>query len=201
MKRDFLFSVLFSFYLLLMVLPFIQSRLHIIISKELKGDFYSTEYKPFTFKSWFENSYQQNTEKYISEHIGFGSDFVRLNNQVDFSFFKYTNCDVIIGKEGYLYQKGYIESKNGMDIITSYAADSLAYKLRYITEQLKNNNTDLILVIPPSKTNYYYEKIPDYLIKKNRGNTNYELIINRLDRKSTRLNSSHVSESRMPSSA
>jgi len=70
---------------------------------------------------------------------------------------------VVIGKNGYLYDKGYIEGYTGKDFIGKGRIDLQIEKAKVVQTELKKKNIDLLFVFAPGKGSYFPEYIPDGL--------------------------------------
>jgi len=164
--------------ILLLIIPFIQSEFNLIKLTPLKGAFTQSEKTHFNISNWFSGTYQEQGEKYLNETFGFRNLFIRINNQLAFSFFNKANVwNVIIGKKNYLYDEIYIKAYYGTDFIGIDSTMHRMQKLKYIQDTLSKLNKDIILVFGTGKGSFYPEYIPDrYKTKK--GLTNYEIHVN-----------------------
>jgi hypothetical protein len=167
-------GALFLLILFLLTLPVIQGTLNVFHLSSLKGAVEQPVKKQFNFKDWFSGDFQEQEEKYLNETFGFRSSFIRVNNQIAYSFFGKAKANgVIIGKENYLYEENYIRAYYGTDFI---GVDSITHRierLKYIQDTLAKLNKNIILVFAAGKGSFYPEYFPDqYKITK--GVTNYE---------------------------
>ena len=87
------------------------------------------------------------------------------------------------------FNGGNVREKNRIKI--EEAIEELHYEVNEVARGLKTNATKTIGVVIPELNNIFCAEII----------TGMEDILRSQDRKSTRLNSSHIEESRMPSSA
>ena len=72
----------------------------------------------FTKENWFNGKYQDTSSKYINDNFGFRNDFIRINNQRVFMLYNEARANgVIIGKDNYLYEYGYIVAALGNDYV------------------------------------------------------------------------------------
>jgi hypothetical protein len=77
------------------------------------------EFPKISVKSFWAGEFQTRVDKWISKNLGLRGAFVRLDNQINFSFFneissKYES-KIILGKDRWLYEKVYIDSLNYRD--------------------------------------------------------------------------------------
>jgi hypothetical protein len=172
-KTGIIRSILLLVIILLMIVPVIQNRFKIIDIKPLSGAITKTEKTYIHLNDWFSGDYQTNEEKYLNETFGFREFFVRLNNQVAFSLFKKSSAQqVVLGKDGCLFEENYIKAYYGEDYI---GVDSLTHrmqKLKFITDTLRKLNKNIILIFAPGKASFFPEYIPD-TCKRPIGPTNY----------------------------
>ena len=99
---------------------------------------------------------------------------VRLSNQIDYSLFSELHAkNTVIGKDGYLYEKGYITEYNGESFVGSESIRLRVEKLAFIQGKLEEKNIELLMVIAPGKGSYYPEFIPDKMGNKEAELRNY----------------------------
>lgn len=184
MKRK--YTVIFIFIMIMLFIPMLQQILKVVTIDDLNGSY--TEYKQpkFTYAAWKDGKFQEEEENYINQNFGFRNLFVRLNNQLYYTFFKEAKANsVIVGKNNYLFEVKYIEAYLGKDFLGKEAIEQKIKKLSAINEFLKSKGKDLIFVTAAGKGSYYPEYIPDRYykrIKKIEGKTNLE-IYNKLFKK------------------
>lgn len=174
-KIALLIVVLLGFYILMA-----QAVFHFSNERNLKGSFTPKEKPSFEASSWFTGNYQDSLNDFANENFGFRSFFVRLNNQLEYSLFNNAKANgVIVGKEGYLYEKNYITAYLGEDFVGDSTIAQKISKLEEIQKRLKKRDIDLILVFAPGKASFYPEYIPDQFDRK-KTKTNYEGYVNAL---------------------
>lgn len=153
---------LFAVIFILLFIPLLQMQFSVFNIKPLNGAIKKIDKPKFTTASWFSEDFQSQTEKYLNQQFGFRNWFVRLNNQIKYSFFNKAQANgVIIGKENYLYEESYITAFYGKDFIGKDAIEDQMQKLRFIQDTLKSRGIDIILVFAPGKGSFYPEYIPD----------------------------------------
>lgn len=169
-------KLLFAAIISLLFLPMLQQQIPILDLKPLNGSFETVEKPEFTIHSWLEGEYQVEQEKYINQHVGFRSFFIRLYNQYHFSLYSEAKAKgVVVGKANYLYETNYIEAYFGNDFIGSRKIKRKIQKLERICDTLKNKNIDLIVILAPGKASFYPEFIPEKYRSNKRTTTNYEV--------------------------
>ncbi len=156
---------------------FLQSKFNFITVIPLKGDIHSVNKKPLNWHSWISGEWQLNEEKYLNDSFGFRPDFIRLNNQISYSFFNLAKArGVVVGKQDYLFEKQYIDAWSGKDFLGKDSIARVMAKVKYIQDTLKKLNKDVILIFAPGKASFFPEFIPD-AFHKVRKETNHEYFV------------------------
>lgn len=157
-------------------LPLVQTIYPIIDSYPLRGSFTKHPCPKISDTAWFNGSFQKALEKYLSDEVGFKPDFVRLKNQIDFSFFhKCHSEDVELGEEGILFSTTYLDYYYGKVFTRPSKIDSIVFKLEKINDTLIKLGKTLIVVIAPNKCEYFVEYAPSWYEKIKVHETDYEL--------------------------
>lgn len=165
---------------ILLWIPLIQYFTSYWEVDKLHGYFKDEKKPAFTFNSWFNSSFQTRFDKFYNQKFGFRNNFVRLHNQLDYTLFNELHANsVIVGKEDYLYEKNYIKSYLGDDYIGADKISSTIKTIDSIYQVLKENNTEMLIVIAPGKGFFYPEFIPDEMLHE-RGPTNYDTYVKEL---------------------
>lgn len=151
--------------------------LDIIPTDRLWGHYTSTPQPKFTMETWFDGTYQDQMEKHRTERTLIRNIFVRINNQIDFSWYNKANAvGVIVGKEGYLFEEYYIDAHLGRDF---HGADTLnmdLQKLVAVRDTLQKLDVEVVIVIAVGKGTFYSELIPDSYDPQKKRQSNYEYI-------------------------
>lgn len=176
---NFVKKCLFILILLILIFPAIQKKLKLISSKELNGVFSLTEIPEFTVSGWFKGTYQEQFRRHIEDYPGFKSKFVRLCNQLDYSFFSIAHASkCMVGKHGYLYGTEYISSYLGTNFIGKRYCNEKVRLLKILQERLwKEKKIFLLVVFVPDKGTFYPEYIPSNYLKDKQENSNYSYYI------------------------
>src|SRR3989339_457376 len=173
-------QILFSFLLCLICIPFLYENMEFIDFRPLAGVYSITTKPEFKIKEWFDGNYQVNYEKYIEHNLGLRNILVRIKNQIDYSFFNLSNADkVIVGKEGYLYEKNYIDAYLGNDFVGESAISDKVRKIKEVQKVLKEKNIDLVVALLPGKASFYPEYIPARFDQSKKISMNYDWILKR----------------------
>lgn len=170
-------KLLLACTMLIWLLPAIQDKLHLIHEGDLRGDYRLENDTTFNFPAWFDGAYSIRKEKYLNDQFGMRNQFVRVKNQVYYSLFSIPCAnDVVIGKEGFLYEEKYIKAYLGEDFVGEDLLNKRFNKLKFIQDTLKKLNKDLILLFAPGKASFYPEYIPEKYPNK-RAKTNYAVSV------------------------
>jgi hypothetical protein len=155
-------KLLFATVIIFLFLPMIQQKMKLVKLKPLDGS-YSTIEKPlFTLNDWLEGKFQTNQQDYLDQEAGFRSFLVRTYNQIYYSLFDQARANnVTIGKDNYLYDKSYINAYLGRDFIGQQRITDKIAKLQRISDTLRAQDIDIIVVFAPGKGSFYPEFIPD----------------------------------------
>jgi len=154
--------VLLVILLSLFVLHFTQYQFNWIKLKPLDGYYIDAEKTKFSWKDWFSGTYQETEDKYLNDHFGFRSFFIRINHQWRFSLFnKVKTAWVTVGKENYLYEENYIKAWYGTDFVGQDSIEQRMYKLKMLQDTLNQLGKKIIVVLAPGKGAFYPEYIPD----------------------------------------
>lgn len=165
------------------ILPIFQQFQPFIRYKSLDGEYTILDKPKFLWNNWFQGEFQEKCQDYINDNIGFRPWFIRTYNQVYYSLFSSSaNNKIIKGREGYLYEKIYIESYLGLDYIGDKRMDTLFYKMNNLRDTLNKLNKELIIIIAPSKADFFPEFIPKSYLNLQKKNTNYKEIRTRLSK-------------------
>ena len=178
---NFLKNLFLTIFLLLLLLPLFQTIFTPFKEKKLNGFFLlndEPELKWFTWKKWFNGSFQVDYSKSTEDHIGLRNSLFRLHNQYDYSLFGITHAQGFIkGKKGNLFEEDYIQEYTGKYFIGKNAISKKFRKLRVIQEDLKTENIDLIPVIEPGKASFYSELIPRHYHPEKRSISNQDYFL------------------------
>lgn len=155
---------LFGLILLLLVLPSLQARFNLIGETPLTGSFLATD-KPdpglFTRSEWLSGVFQEDFNNRTENNIGFRNSLVRINNQLDFSFFRQANAEgVIVGKNGELFEEDYIREARGIYFTGDKTWQKKAAQLRAVQDTLRKMGKTLAVILEPGKATFYPDLLP-----------------------------------------
>jgi hypothetical protein len=168
-------NIIFIFLMAIIFLPMLQKAVPFIKSGPLNGEYAIAPDTAVTFMSWFDGSYWNKKSKYINDNMGFRPDLVRLNNEVDFDFFKKIHSEWrLIGDNACIFQDVYIYSYLGRDFDGYPFILEKVRKLKAIQDTLGKLGKSLIFVHAPCKAFYYPEYFPKRYRDTVRCTTNFE---------------------------
>lgn len=166
---------LLSGILLFLFIPLLQNTLHFKAVKPLKGAYELTEDIKISKQDWLEGTYQAQKEKFLDQNFGLRNNYVRLNNQLDFTLFRKANVKkLVVGKGDFLFEDDYINAYYGNNFIGEKQLDERFKKLKAVQDVLSAQGILLEVVFAPGKATFYSEFIPDnWQYEKKQNNYEY----------------------------
>lgn len=177
MNNSMLHKILFSVFVTVILLPLILYSLNSKDPFQLKGAFKPVPRPEFSFNAYFSEDFQPAYNSYWNSAFGLRGFFVRLHNQILFTFFNQSNVTgVEVGKNNYLYETAYINAFYGYDYIGKPAISGKVRQLKSVSDSLSARGCQVLVVFTAGKASYYPEYISDYHVPS--GNpTNHETYI------------------------
>lgn len=170
-------NILFLSLLLALFIPYLNNKFKWIELSVLNGFFQKTERPALSFKDWLGGSYQDSLTKYQNENIGFRPFFVRLRNQIYWwSDKKSRTKNVVVGKDDFLFEKGYIDAYLGKDRKDSTHFNRVVSELKLAQDSLEKKGISFLVVLAPGKASFFPEYIPDDFLEDRKTITNYQLL-------------------------
>ena len=167
------YVLLFIFIVLL--LPIVQQSYPLFTSKKLDGYFTDAHDIEFTLQKWWDETYQPAKSAYLNDHCGFRPELLRLNGQIDYTFFgKIHSGTIVEGSSNYLYQDVLINAYYGRDYIGYPAIQTKLLKLKKLQDTLERLGKSLTLIYAPCKAYFYPDNFPDKLKSPQRTTANFE---------------------------
>jgi len=174
-------TILLAIGLIIIVGSGIQMVFKVYPVKALNGSFTESVKPKLSSTSWFDESFQSQSESWLNENFGFRNFFLRLNHQVSFWIFNKAHSEgVIVGKKNYLFEKFYIDALNGTDFIGIAKWEEKIGKLSALSDSLQKLNKSFLICIGPSKALHHKEYIPEYLLSEGGSPYNYIYLKKRL---------------------
>lgn len=179
-KRNIIVTALFYLIVGLVSVPLIQQLTGFAYVRPLKGGVKAID--PPVFENWFSGEFQQKADNYINTSFGFRPSFVRLHNQLDYWLFNVVNANnVIIGKDGYLYEYSYIKEYLGKNFLGKDEINKRISKLKSVSDTLAKRNIDIVVLLAAGKASYFPEYFPDSLHSGSKTISNYDYFSFALD--------------------
>lgn len=148
----------------------LQGFSHVVKMKPLEGVVSKEKTVDLNWKTYLDGSFQDYLTEHAKRNTGFREFFIRNYNQICYSCFgKFNNVNVIVGKDGELFTKMYIDDMTGQRIKNYYitidsakaaARENVKTTLR-LMDTLKQHGTDFLFIFTPSKTAVYPEYLPE----------------------------------------
>lgn len=165
----------------LLLLPLIQHATGLMHVRKLKGAVTKAEMPVLTAPGWFEGTWQDSLETAMNDRFGFRNLFIRINNQVAFTFYrKALASGVVIGKDNYMYELNYIKAYNGTDFEGDSVIRKKTGELKELQDQLESEGKHFLVTFAAGKGSFYPEYFPDRFVTEP-GRTNLEAYHHYLD--------------------
>ena len=161
--------ILFALLMVFLFVPSLQEWTGLFPVKPLKGVFEPTPKPQLTFDSYRSNTFQTQSEKYVSENFGMREPVIRLYNQYVWSAYNKTYCTFIVpGKDGYLFYALAVNEHFGNELPKHYTSNEEATKdadielrqMNKLRHVLKDYGIEFVAFIAPDKPEIYPEYLP-----------------------------------------
>jgi hypothetical protein len=161
-KDTILKNALFGLVLVLLLLPWLEQNERIFEPKPLGGVQPNSQNVKFSAAQWRSAKFQEGQEAYIRDHFGLRPFMVRFYNELfDRLFGEYQANGVIMGKDGYLFEEGYLLAASGQDYIGLDSISKLVLDLHLIEQDLVRQGKNLLVCLAPGKGSFFQDKMPD----------------------------------------
>lgn len=141
----------------------------------------------YDVKMYFSGDFQLLAESRMKQTLGGRNFFIRVYNQLRFNLFgKTTAGNVVFGKNEYLFEKPYLDSYIGLDMLPEDSVKLRINQLEKIQATLENQGKTFVFVLGPSKCYYYPEYLPGEYLKKGKN------VVRNYDRFTSALSSSKL---------
>lgn len=167
--------------IMLISLP-VLNVLNIAIGEPLKGEWTPAGKKILSKKSWFDVTYQDSLTRYLNDLQSYRPLLVRISNQYNYTVFSSLDSRYfLIGKDGWFWEKEYLNSFNGKDFSGPSKLIEMFNDLVFIQKELEKRNIGFVFVITPGKPQLFPDEIPSREIAKKPNPTNYSFLRSLLD--------------------
>ncbi len=155
-------KLIFSLILLLLLAPALLQYTQPLAWRPLSGELPKAQGTELDLKTWTSCAFQNNFDQDLRTQMGGREILTRIYNQLDYSLFGKINAkNVVMGKEGYLFEENYIKAYRGEDFIGKAKIESQVLKIKLIQDSLEKSNKTLIVVFAAGKGSYFPEHFPD----------------------------------------
>ncbi|MEI6898470.1 MAG: hypothetical protein WCL00_01225 [Bacteroidota bacterium] len=167
--------IIFLFIIFFFTMLGIRRVFNFSSKENLNGIYQIPSFPAFTFDSLQKGTFQEPFTNYMENIPGLKGTFIRIRNQFDLSLFSIPHAvNVVCGKQKCLFGIDNIRSYEGSDFAGEKYLDTKISELKGLQEELwKQKKILLLLIFAPDKATFFSELIPDRMVRKNRGLTNY----------------------------
>lgn len=136
-----------------------------------------------SFSDMISGKFQDDVETWLKQNIGFRGYFVKTDNQINYSIFNEFSRShprkIILGKQKQLFEEGYIDTYNKLNVAPERVLDEKAASIRKLQDLLARRGIGFLLLFTPSKATVYPEFIPEkFILRANLGKKdNYQIIL------------------------
>lgn len=169
---------LFAFLLLLLAIPSIQAKFHLLTERQLAGAYVQSEHPDFSLETLLDNSYQPKLEQYLEDRIGFRTWLISLRNQVSFSLWRVArSTDLIIGRDDILFRPIEIDAYRGLDYVGEEETRYRIKRMRIVQDDLTQRGIGFLFVMAPNKPRFQSADLPFSVARPIKGHSNYEAMV------------------------
>jgi hypothetical protein len=166
----------------LTTLPYTQTKWRYLPEVPSHGVETRTARPTYSFRGFWDGTYQEQFEKWLGQKIGFRGVFVRTDNQINYSLFNqfssHSRFQVVLGKDRYLFGRSYVTAYEKNKPMSEAHLVAAVRWLKRVQHELQLRDKGFLLVISPSKANLYEEYLPDDVRRrKDRAPSNYERML------------------------
>lgn len=159
---------------LALLFPAVNGITGVYKEKGLDGAVQLAEDVSFSWKGWWDGTWQEKKQLFLNDHFGFRPFFIRLKHEIDFRLFRKVHANtVIIGKDNYLFEDGYIHSYYGRNFVGMDEIEKSVHKLKTVDSVFSKMGKVFVTIIAPGKASFYPEYIPDSMKTVYNSRTNY----------------------------
>jgi alginate O-acetyltransferase complex protein AlgJ len=168
MGKKHILVVTVSLFVAMIDLVLLQSIVHVLPETTLNGMIPAEERPALTLNSWLGGQLQSAFESWFNGRLGFRGYFVKTDNEINYLLFneihQNTAVKIVVGNNGYLFEKNYIDSSIGKDHRPLRELEQTVADVKQLSHLLAARGIPLVLLIAPTKTSFYPEQIPAALI-------------------------------------
>lgn len=160
-RKNIVSLVILYTVLVLMLFPAVWRHFSKLEERPLSGDVRFAKNEQFEWHNWFTGEYSETKNKYLNDNFGFHNFFVRLRNEMYYLAFKKPEAQqVVIGKNGFLYESKYPQTYSGLDYVGEKEITRVVTELKFIQDTLEKQGIKFAILFAPGKATYYPEYLP-----------------------------------------
>ena len=165
-----IYGIMFLLTMGFLFLSGVQREVKIFKIRPLSGVVEAPEVEKFSFKNYYNATFQRSLEKNLELSFGFREPLIRVYNQYIWDFYsrKYSQ-QVLVGKENWLFPNWHLMAPEYSKELTN-RLDKQALYLYQLSNVLKEYSTQLLVCFIPSKLDIYKEHVTDGITKKDNFN-------------------------------
>jgi len=161
-----IYGIMFLLTMGFLFLSGVQREVKIFKIRPLSGVVEAPEVEKFSFKNYYNATFQRSLEKNLELSFGFREPLIRLYNQYVWDFYKIKySQQVLVGKENWLFPNWHLMAPECSKELTD-RFDKQALYLYQLSNLLKEYNTHLLVCFIPSKLDIYKEYVTDGIGRK-----------------------------------
>ena len=127
--------------------------------ERLKGAIETVEMPTLSYESLRSGYYTDSLNDYLKGNFALKGVAIKTRNQLDYSLFGLTHArSVEIGKEGYLFERNYINAALGLDTLSR---DNVAEKVALFESLSEASGTEFFVTLVPGKASYFPDLHPE----------------------------------------
>jgi hypothetical protein len=158
--------LLIAGFLFWLALPALQRSLHLLPRVTLGGTQTAVAKPDAALKSWFDGSFQTAYERYYNYRFPLRPLLIKSWNQLYYTLFgvvppRKGGTRLVVGKDNTLFEEAYLRTYNRNDNRTEDDLRSVCRRVRAFQDALQARHIAFLLVIAPSKVEFYPERVPD----------------------------------------
>lgn len=157
-------------FVVVLFLPTLQHSFNILPGIHLAGKETEPLRANWSMTGWLNGTFQEQYTKRRVHRLSLRDYFIKTYNQLHYTLFNRvvssTGTNVVIGRDGWLYEKVYIDKLETAASDDGSLIDARVHKLRILQDRLEELGIAFVFIIAPSKAEVYSEYIPEKLLKK-----------------------------------
>lgn len=149
MKNKIFFIIFMLVWIILIILNFVMPK----VSFSEQENRYLAKIPKFSFEKLVSGEYQENLESYINDHFVFRNMWIKIKSQEERLLGKTENNNVLIGKDGYLFERFEY---------TSEAEKNFNDFAKIVNKFAEKQEKPIYFMLVPNSIYINQDKIPNY---------------------------------------